>query len=226
MRRTIDIEGNSLLANMLDYSSLPYKLIPEAKMWTVVIRDIDTGETFVRNRSEITKAWLRETLKGTTVLVAHNGIKFDFIVLFLFDLLEYTIGYPGQSSTIFGEPVEIVDTLILSRLFNPDRPGGHSLEAWGKRTGEFKTDFRQASIDQGIITKDSPKGSEFWQWSLLMDEYCIQDTVSTVSTFKALEREWKSYTGWDQAIAMENKLADLAIRRETFGFWFDKEFFA
>ena len=31
------------------------------------------------------------------------------------------------------------------------------------------------------------------------------------------------YKGWQQAIKMENKLADLAVRRESFGFWFDKD---
>ena len=41
-RKVIDIETNNLLANMLDYSSLPYKLDKNANLWCVVIRDVDT----------------------------------------------------------------------------------------------------------------------------------------------------------------------------------------
>ena len=40
-RKVIDIETNNLLADMLDYSSLPYKLHKNAILWCVVIRDVD-----------------------------------------------------------------------------------------------------------------------------------------------------------------------------------------
>ena len=43
-RKVVDIEGNGLLENMLDFSSLPYKLKRDAKLWCIVVRDIDTGE--------------------------------------------------------------------------------------------------------------------------------------------------------------------------------------
>ena len=43
-RVVVDIESNDLLENMLDFSSLPYKLKIEAKLWCIVVRDIATGE--------------------------------------------------------------------------------------------------------------------------------------------------------------------------------------
>ena len=53
-RKVIDIETNNLLANMLDYSSLPYKLDKNANLWCVVIRDVDTNEvTVLRSESGI-----------------------------------------------------------------------------------------------------------------------------------------------------------------------------
>jgi len=107
--------------------------------------------------------------------VAHNGIKFDFLTLKLFGVFDYKIGYIGQDDMLFGKPVTFIDTLILSRLFNPSRYGGHSLESWGERLGEPKTDFRQACIDAGIIEKNSPKASEFKIYSDIMKDYCIQD---------------------------------------------------
>ena len=208
-RVVIDIETNNLLANMLDYSSLPYKLHKNANLWCVVIRDVDTNEVTVlksESGNTITKEMLQNALVGTTEIIAHNGIKFDFISLKLFGVLDYTVGYLGQDDTIFGIPVKITDTLIRSRLFNPDRYGGHSLDAWGKKLGEHKGNFHN-----------------FESYSDEMVTYCIQDTNVTALIFKELEKEYVSYNGWKKPEKLENKLADLAVRRETYGFWFDKE---
>lgn len=208
-RVTIDIESNDLLANMLDYSSLPYKLNDYAKLWCVVIRDIDTDELVVLNSetgNTITKEQLESALNGVTEIVGHNGIKFDFLVLKMFGVLDYEIGYLGKPDKLFGRDIKVTDTLIRSRLFHPDRNGGHSLKAWGLRLGEHKGDF-----------------TDFHNYSNTMLEYCIQDTHVTTLIYKELEKEYNSYTGWAKAEKLENKLADLAVRRETYGFWFDKE---
>jgi DNA polymerase family A len=219
----IDIESSALLADMLDFSSFPYKLKPDAKLWCVVLRNIYTDEVIVAEKENITKEWLKENLEGCTHLIGHNIIKFDFLTLKLFGILDYTVGYLDEEDTLFGEPVKIIDTLILSRLFNPDRFNGHSLESWGERVGAKKMDFRGELIKRGIIPKDSPKGFEFKNYTPLMLTYCIQDTEVNKNTFFSLLEEMGDYKGWNQAIKMENKLADLAIRRESFGFWFDKD---
>lgn len=224
-RVTVDIETNDLLANMLDYSSLPYKLNSDAKLWCVVVRDVDTDELVVlksKTGKTITKDQLEYALSDVTEIIAHNGIKFDLIALKLFGLLEYSVGYLGKDDKVFGKSVKITDTLVRSRLFNPDRYGGHSLEAWGNRLGNYKDDFRQQSIDAGLIPNNAPKGAEFKCYSEIMVKYCEQDTKVTVGVFKELESEFKSYIGWKKAEKLENKLADLAIRRETYGFNFDK----
>ena len=221
--KVIDIETSSLLEEMVDHSSFPYKLKPDAKLHVVVIRDAYTDELFVAEGDKITKEWMKEALKGCKYLVQHNGVKFDLISLKLFGVLDYNIGYLDEPDTLFGEEVKIVDTLILSRLFNPDRFNGHSLSSWGERTGASKMDFRGELIKRGIIPKDSPKGFEFKNYTPLMTTYCILDTEVGKNTFFALMKEKGEYKGWDKAIKMEHKLADLAIRRETLGFWFDKD---
>lgn len=221
--KIIDIESSALLEQMLDHSSFPYKLKPDAKLHVVVIRDAYTDELFVAEGNKITKEWMKESLKGCKYLVHHNGVKFDLIALKLFGVLDYSIGYLDEFDTLFGEEVKMVDTLILSRLFNPDRFGGHSLESWGERTGCAKMDFRGECIKRGIIPKDSPKGFEFKNYTPLMTEYCILDTEVGKRTFFALMQERSEYSGWEKAIKMEHKLADLAIRRESLGFWFDKD---
>ena len=221
--KVLDIETSALLEEMLDHSSFPYKLKPDAKLHVVVIRDAYTDELFVAEGDKITKEWMKESLKGCKYLVQHNGVKFDLITLKLFGVLDYSVGYLDDSDTLLGEEVKIIDTLILSRLFNPDRFGGHSLSEWGQRTGCAKMDFRGELIKRGIIPKDSLKGFEFKNYTPLMTEYCILDTEVGKRTFFALMREKSEYNGWDKAIKMEHKLTDLAIRRESLGFWFDKD---
>lgn len=225
-RKTIDIESNDLLSNMLDYSELPYKLNKDARLWCVVVRDLDTKEVVTLKSptgDTISKSDLQKALSGVTEIIAHNGIKFDFIALKLFGVLDYEVGYLGKDDLIFGKPVKITDTLIRSRLFNPDRYGGHSLQAWGERLGEYKDDFRLKSIEAGLIKSTDPKGAEFKKYSDIMVSYCEQDTLVTEKIFNELESEFVSYSGWEKPEKLENKLADLAIRRETYGFWFDKE---
>lgn len=221
--KAIDIETSDLLSNMLDFSSFPYKLKEDAKLWCVVIRNIYTDEVVSAEKGEITKEWMEEQLKDCDYLIQHNGIKFDLLCLQLFGVLDYKIGYLTEVDTIFGKEVKIIDTLIISRLLNPDRYLGHSLKEWGIRTGQNKIDFRQLCINKGYISKDSEKGSEFKQYTPEMLTYCIGDTEVSKNTFFALVEEMGDYQGWNKAIKMENKLADLAIRRESLGFWFDKD---
>jgi hypothetical protein len=221
----LDIETTDLLANMLDYSSFPYKLKPEAKLWCVVLRNVYTEEIISAEGINITRDWLKVSLEGCTHLIGHNVIKFDFLTLKLFGVLDYNVGYLDQRDSVFGKDVKIIDTLILSRLFNPDRFGGHSLHSWGERVPNenLKMDFRQLCINKGYITKSSPKGQEFKNYCPEMLTYCLQDTSVNKDTFFALMGEMDGYKGWSQAIKVENKLADLAVRRETLGFWFDKD---
>lgn len=223
MRKVIDIETNTLLAKMLDFSSFPYKLLPSAKLHVVVIRDVDTDQVDVAEGKEITREWMQQKLDGCTELIHHNGIKFDLVALQLFGVLDYRVGYLNETDTLFGKPVVLTDTLIWSRLFNPDRYGGHSLHEWGKRTGYDKMDFRGRLIEIGALSKDDPKGAEFETFHPIMTEYCIDDTLVGKNTYLKLIEEREDYAGWNLPIKMEHKLADLAIRRESLGFWFDKE---
>jgi hypothetical protein len=219
----IDIETNNLLSRMLDFSSFPYKLNDSAKLWCVSIRNVKTREVWTAIGDEITKEWMEYTLQDCEYLIAHNGIKFDFIALKLFGVLDYTVGYLDSNDTIFGRSVTFIDTLVLSRLLHPDRFGGHSLEAWGLRLGNEKTDFRLACIEAGHMEKSDPAGHEFTFYTPIMAEYCEQDTSVNVDIFLELLLEMGEYKGWAKALKMEKKLADLAVRRESLGFWFDKD---
>lgn len=218
----VDIESSGLLSDMLDFSHFPYKLKPDAKLWWVVVRNVATGEIQKAAKENITKEWLKEALKDAEYVIGHNAFKFDFIALQLFGVFDYTVGYIGEKDTIFGREITLIDTIILSRLLSPDRFGGHSLGAWGERLKNSKIDFRKASIEAGLIEKNAPKGAEFGVFSELMGTYCEGDTSVNADLFKTLLSDLYG-NDWRSAIRVENKLADLAIRRESFGFWFDKD---
>jgi DNA polymerase I-like protein with 3'-5' exonuclease and polymerase domains len=222
MQKVIDIETNGLLSDLLDYQSFPYKLKETARLWVVSIYDCQTNTVVSATNETITKSWLKEELKDVTELIAHNGIKFDFLFLKLFGLLDYRIGYLGEKDTVFDRECLLTDTLLLSRLFNPDRPTGHSLSAWGTLLGFPKTDYRNLLEELGVLDKKQPKGAEFSFFNDSLVPYCERDSEVTSQLYAHLLKE-KASGDWEKAIAVEKKLADLANNREHLGFWFNKE---
>ena len=71
----------------------------------------------------------------------------------------------------------IIDTLVLSRLANPSRDGGHSLASWGERLG-------------------FPKG-DYSDWSKLTPEmvtYCKQDVKVTTKLLEHLKKELAGFS--------------------------------
>lgn len=221
---TTDIETNCLLEDAIDYTSFPYKLKDFVRFWVVVITDIRTMNSVVIKGSDITAERLKEEFDKYDVIVAHHGHKYDLVMLMLGNLLEYKIGYLGEKDIFNGVEKRLLDTHIISRVLYPDRFGGHSLKAWGERVGIKKIEYRENLINLGVMKSSDPKGHEFTFYHESMDEYCIMDTVVTAHAFKALSKEMSGdRDSWTLALQMEHKLADLAIRRESLGFSFDKE---
>lgn len=205
MRFVIDIESTDLLQNGLDYTEMPYKLKDDYKIHCVVVRHVDSGAVKTLVGAEITKENLQYTLRKCTELIGHNIVCFDLPVLQAYGVLDYDIAFPKKQTTLFGKPCKITDTLLLSKLLNADRFGGHSLDAWGRRLGNHKQDFNDWS-----------------KFSQEMLDYCIQDTAVNVSVFHKLVEEQGNHD-WSIPYSMEVKLAGLTLKQELFGFSFDSE---
>jgi hypothetical protein len=220
VRVVFDIESSGFVDHTsVDYCASPYKLLPSYKIHCIAVKDIDTSEihTFVEDEC-YTK--FPEWSKRITVLIGANIINFDLLVLKLALGLNYTV---GDVDTFDGRPVEIWDTMIASKVLNPDRYGGHSIEAWGKTLGLEKIDWRGKAIEVGLIEKDSPKGAEFQTYHPEMLIYNIRDVEVNHKVYNALLKEWGDWP-WQDAFKLEQKVAEIITRQQHRGFWFDKEF--
>lgn len=90
----------------------------------------------------------------------------------------------------------------MSRLVDPNRPGGHSLGNWGEWLGVPKGDF-----------------NDWDEYSHTMLEYCIQDTKITLALFVHLSTY---FTQYEQAIALEQSVQEALTIMEQTGFLLDK----
>lgn len=154
------------------------------KIWVVVTRNIDTDEWFSFKTAEL----LQTYINNATEIVAHNGIFFDFPVL------KKVWGITVKKS-------QVVDTLVLSRLYNPSLEEGHSLAAWGQRLGFAKGEF--TDFDGGYTNE--------------MRDYCVQDTLVTKELYKHLTKEMQN--GYSkESIKLEHEVAIIIAEQERNGF--------
>lgn len=159
-------------------------LIPEmTKVWCLVILDAQTGQIDSYDSASIDAGV--ERLRNAARVVMHNGIGFDHRAL-------AKLGYDF--------PVEkIYDTLIASRLVDPQRDGGHSLRAWGESLGFAKGDHEDWS-----------------QYSEEMVEYCKRDCEVTLRVYQKLHPIAVS-----PSIELEHDVARIIAKQENNGFCFD-----
>lgn len=219
MRVVFDIESTGFLDHTsIDYTASPYKLLPTYKLHCIAAKDIDTGEIYTFAEGECYSKF-PEWSKQVTMLIGHNIINFDLLVLKLALGLNYTI---GDVDTFDGRPVEIFDTLVCSKVLNPDRYGGHGIEHWGKTLGLEKIDWRSKAVELGLITKDDSAGAEFRTYCPEMLEYNIRDVEVNHKVYTALLKEWGDWD-WTNAFKLEQAVAEIITRQQHRGFWFDKD---
>ena len=99
---------------------------------------------------------------------------------------------------------KVTDTLILSRLFNPVREGGHSLKAFGLKFGYKKFDF-----------------DDFTKFSQEMLRYCIRDVKLLIQVYNLLNRQGVNFS--EQSIELEHEVAKIIEQQVSNGFLFDQE---
>jgi DNA polymerase I-like protein with 3'-5' exonuclease and polymerase domains len=177
-------------------------------IWMVVTKDIDTGEVNVWKAANN----LVEYLKDTTLIVAHNGISFDFPIL----------------NRLWNTKIrlsQVYDTLIASRLLNPSIENGHSLEAWGDRMGSIKkVDYKR--IWQWLMDKKEEYKGECFNvpHMSLLEYYCIRDVEVTCNLYKHLTDEFAKKDFSQESLDLEHKVAAIIAEQERNGFKLDLPF--
>ena len=144
-------------------------------------------------------------IENSDKVIGHNLIGFDAGVL----KRCWGVKIPAKKA---------IDTLILSRLYNPNLEGGHSLAAWGERTGQKKTDYSQAYVDKtGLLASNRWDNPDLE----LLFEYCKDDVAALVATYdmvtKMLDKEQFS----EQSIKLEHNVAIIIQKQKEHGFKLD-----
>ncbi len=133
---------------------------------------------------------LCKALEGSVSVVGHNLIGYDIPVLKRL-----------WSVSIASE--RIVDTLVLSRLFDPSKSGGHSLRNWGNELGFPKGDH-----------------SDFSCLSQEMIDYCIQDVAVTEAVHQKLVKSMAAFL--PESLDLEHKVQWIVQQQETNGWTLDQ----
>lgn len=178
-RLVFDIEGDGL------YDTI-------TKVWCVVTKDIDTGEICSYGPNNIHGALAK--LDTTSLIIGHNILDFDL------PALSKLYGWSRPNDCM------VVDTLVLSRLLNPDRKGlraPHSLAEWGQRVG-FK----------------KPEHEDWSQYSEEMLGRCKADVEINERVYKRLLQEMEGHD-WFESIRIEYRVAEIISNQSKAGVQFN-----
>lgn len=153
------------------------------KIYCMSVLDVDTKEQLNFPPSKIEEGI--ELLESSDKLIGHNIIGFDIPVikrLYGVDLLSK----------------KIIDTLVLSRLFNPIR-ASHGLRAWGNQLHFPKIEF-----------------NDYSKYSDDMMRYCAQDVFVNYKVYQALKTESKGFTS--ESVNLETETYKITTKQKDFGF--------
>jgi len=159
------------------------------KIWCLVAKDIDTKQQYIYGPDQIQDGC--DLLESSSYLVGHNVLGFDLPVI---ERL--------TNRKLDNSERKIVDTLVLSRLFNPVREGNHTLGSWGDRLGYPKIDF-----------------DKYDAYSNEMLEYCIRDVDLNLKVYEMLKKEAAGFS--KQSVDLEHDVYKIIAAQRERGFYFD-----
>lgn len=191
--------------------------LDHSKIWCVVTKDLDTNEVKIWKEAND----LSEYIKAASLIVAHNGIAFDFHLLKKLWKCQITLK-------------RVEDTLVLSRLLNPSLEGGHSLNNLGKLLGTEKVNYKKIwSWITGIHTTTDDKnvaycgyydGMEFDKPVIsLLEHYCKKDVEVAHSVYNYLQYELKRQDFSTKSQELEHEVQAIIAQQERNGFKFNEQ---
>jgi DNA polymerase-1 len=163
--------------------------IVATKVHCIVAIDVATREQFVYRSDKGDLDGFRDLISEPCELIGHNILGYDI------PTLERLMGME------FGQHL-LTDSLVLSRLSNPSRLGGHSLKNLSRNTTEEKTHHE----DWSVISDD-------------MVEYCVQDVVATIGVYLRLIQELAGFS--EESIRLEHQVQTIVQRQVKRGWRLD-----
>jgi DNA polymerase I-like protein with 3'-5' exonuclease and polymerase domains len=158
------------------------------KIFCLSVLDVDTKEQFDFPPSAVEEGI--ELLESADKLIGHNIIGFDIPVV------ERLGGVDLMNK-------KLIDTLVLSRLFNPIR-ASHGLKAWGNTLGFPKIEF-----------------SDYGRYSEDLMKYCAQDVFVNYKVYQALKGESKGFTS--ESVNLETETYKITCEQQNYGIALDKK---
>ena len=155
------------------------------RIWCVVTRE--NGVNQIHTSPET----LSEALRSSVSVVGHNLIGYDLPVL----------------NRLWGLSVaseRIIDTLVLSRLADPSKSGGHSLRNWGNELGFPKGDHN----DWTCLSAD-------------MIKYCIRDVELTEAVHQKLMKDMECFSS--ASLDLEHQVQFITSQQEKNGWTLDQQ---
>ena len=153
------------------------------KIYCMSALDVDTKEQLNFPQSKIEEGV--QLLESSDKLIGHNIIGFDI------PAIKRLYGVDLMSK-------KIIDTLVLSRLFNPIR-ASHGLKAWGNTLQFPKIEF-----------------NDYSRYSDEMMKYCSQDVFVNYKVYEALKTESKGFTS--ESVNLEIETYKIITKQKDFGF--------
>jgi len=159
------------------------------KIWVCVVKELGSSTVHVFRDADAFNRFSEAHKEA--FWVGHNAISFDAPTL----------------NRLWGSRLSldrVIDTLVLSYLYDPRMPGGHSLEKWGERMKFPKGDF-----------------NDWTQYSEKMLEYCKQDVELTQRVFVALTERMAKKGFSEKSAKIEHDIRVVVDKQERNGFYFD-----
>lgn len=163
------------------------------QLWCAVGKNIGSGEFVEFDTEAMYNGQFKRFLEQAVRVVGHNFISYD----------NYHVGRLLH----FSKPVDsVVDTLVLSYLYHPYLPGGHSLEAYGER-------FNVPKLDHSDWDHFSPQ----------MMARCRRDVELTEMVYKGLCDRMNKIGYSEKSAEIEHRIRDVIDRQTRRGFHFNKD---
>jgi DNA polymerase-1 len=162
------------------------------QIWCATCIDVDTGEEHVFRRPDLHPQDFLSYWDDVGLCVGHNVIPYDLPALARL--------VPGCART---DRSGVVDTLVVSRLLDYSRSGGHSLAAWSETVG----------VEKSI----QPPWDAF---SEALVEHSLQNCRITLALYKTF-LPYLTSPRWQRPIETEMKVQQYLVEMHENGFYLD-----